>query len=214
MARKRPEKSYYTPNEVADLFMVSPITVREWAKKGLLKAELTPGGHRRFLLPEVQKFARQRDLSLQERQDFRTRILIVDDDRQFCRYLSEHFSAHDESIVTECAFDGFSAGQCIPNFRPHIVLLDLMMAGIDGFEVCRKLKGDPDTKKIRVIAMTGFASDENKQKVIEAGAECCLSKPIDITELSDVLDKNIIARQKALYKVKSDILPTEKLQAI
>ena len=210
MARKRPEKSYYTPNEVADLFMVSPITVREWAKKGLLKAELTPGGHRRFLVPEVQKFARQRDLTLQERQDPRTRILIVDDDRQFCRYLAEHFSAHDDTIVTETAFDGFSAGQCIPNFRPHIVLLDLMMAGIDGFEVCRKLKGDPDTKKIRVIAMSGFASLENTQKIIEAGAERCLSKPIDISELSDVLDNTKIAQRNTPYKIQPNILTAEK----
>ena len=196
MTRKNVEKTYYTPNEVADLFMVSPITVREWAKKGLLKAELTPGGHRRFLVPEVKKFAHQRDLTLQDRQDARRRILIVDDDPHFCRCLTEHFLYFQDSIITEMAFDGFSAGQLIPKFRPHIVLLDLMMAGIDGFEVCRKLKNDPETKYIRVIAMSGFASPENAQNVKDAGAECCLSKPIDIDELSRALDLNLDVQQK------------------
>ncbi len=193
--RKIPDKTYYTPNEVADLFMVSPITVREWAKKGLLKAELTPGGHRRFLVPEVKKFAHQQDLTLQDRQDARTRILIVDDDQQFCRYLTEHFLDFKDSIITEMAFDGFSAGQLIPNFRPHIVLLDLMMAGMDGFDVCRKLKDDPETKNIRVVAMSGFASPENTQNIVEAGAEYCLSKPIDIDELLQALDLNLVGQR-------------------
>ena len=50
-------KNYYTPNEVAQLFMVSPVTVRQWAQKGLLHAALTAGGHRRFLHQELIRFA-------------------------------------------------------------------------------------------------------------------------------------------------------------
>ena len=209
MTRKFPDKTYYTPNEVADLFMVSPITVREWAKKGLLKAELTPGGHRRFLVPEVKKFARQRDLTLQDRQDSRTRILIVDDDQQFCRFLTEQFAEFDDSMVTETAFDGFSAGQLIPNFRPHIVLLDLMMAGMDGFDVCRKLKENPDTKSIRVIAMSGFASPENTQNIINSGAECCLPKPVDFDALSEALDLNLVIPGKNPARSDSTISVTK-----
>ena len=58
-----PDKPYLTPNEVASLFMVSPITVRQWAQKGLLKAEVTVGGHRRFLRGEVERFAREHRLA-------------------------------------------------------------------------------------------------------------------------------------------------------
>ncbi len=58
-----PDKPYLTPNEVATLFMVSPITVRQWAQKGLLKAEVTVGGHRRFLRGEVERFARDHGLA-------------------------------------------------------------------------------------------------------------------------------------------------------
>jgi excisionase family DNA binding protein len=52
-------KVYLTPKEVAKLFMVSPITVRSWAKKGLLVAKFTPGGHRRFLKSDVERFMRE-----------------------------------------------------------------------------------------------------------------------------------------------------------
>ena len=52
-------KAYLTPNEVAELLMVSPITVRSWAQKGLLVAKVTPGGHRRFLKSDVERFVRE-----------------------------------------------------------------------------------------------------------------------------------------------------------
>lgn len=188
MARKVPDKFYYTPNEVADIFMVSPITVREWAKKGLLKAKLTPGGHRRFLVAEVEQFARQRGLGLKNSTDVKTRILIVDDDKQFCHFLEELLSDYSDFITTECAYDGFSAGQSMNTFNPNIVLLDLMMPGIDGFEVCSNIKKSTHSKDVRVIAMTGFENKENLERILGAGAETCLPKPIDHNKLLALLN--------------------------
>lgn len=188
MVRKVPDKFYYTPNEVADIFMVSPITVREWAKKGLLKAKLTPGGHRRFLVAEVEQFARQRGLGLQNTDDLTTRILIVDDDRQFCRYLEELLSEFADQVSAKFACDGFSAGRAMNTFSPHIVLLDLMMPGIDGFEVCRDIKKETHSKDVRVIVLTGFENKESLERITQAGAETWLSKPIDRNKLLGILN--------------------------
>ena len=170
-------KGYLTPREVADLLMVSPITVRQWAQKGWLEAQTTPGGHRRFLHRHVEVFARHRGLTLNHGDDGSTRILIVDDDDQFSRFLVAAFSELPEDITTEIAHSGFDAGQKIHTFSPHIVLLDLMMPGLDGFAVCRQIKENPSTRGIDVIAITGFHTPENADRIVSAGARACLGKP-------------------------------------
>lgn len=179
MAKKPKTKSYLTPNQVAELLMVTPTAVRQWAEKGELSALTTPGGHRRFLPSEVDRFARQRGLTLNSGSAGAMRVLIVDDDKQFSRYLKAFFEGLQDEVVTEVANDGFSAGLKVIEFKPHVVLLDLMMPGMDGYQVCEAIKSEPASKAIRVVAMTGFPSPENIEKILAAGAEVCLAKPID-----------------------------------
>jgi CheY-like chemotaxis protein len=62
-----------------------------------------------------------------------------------------------------------------------------MMPGINGIEVCRELKSDPSTKVIRVVAMTGYYSQENVNAILSAGAEACLKKPLDINQLRELI---------------------------
>lgn len=176
------DKGYLTPQQVADKLLVSPITVRGWALRGLLKAEVTPGGHRRFLASEVERFAMERH---QHDDRGQLRVLIVDDNQSLARYLQDFLSTH--SLITETAFDGFDAGWKIQSFQPDILLLDLMMPRLNGFDVCRQIKEKPDTHSIRIIAMTGYPSPSNESRVINEGAECCLNKPIDELALLDAI---------------------------
>ena len=67
--------------------------------------------------------------------------------------------------------------------KPDVVLLDVMMPGIDGIEVCRSLKSDPETAHIRVVAMTGYHSPELENKMLAAGAEVLLRKPFSSDEV-------------------------------
>ncbi len=179
MAKKPMTKSYLTPNQVAELLMVTPTAVRQWAEKGELSALTTPGGHRRFLPSEVDRFAHQRGLTLNSGSAGPMRVLIVDDDKQFSRYLKAFFEGLQDEVITEVANDGFSAGLKVIEFKPHVVLLDLMMPGMDGYQVCEAIKSEPASKAIRVVAMTGFPSPENIEKILAAGAEVCLAKPMD-----------------------------------
>jgi len=170
-------KRFLTPTEVANLLMVSPITVRQWAQKGLIEARTTAGGHRRFELAVVKAFAESMgiELDLDSTSD-EPRILVVDDDRQLNRMLVALFSEHPE-VQVEHAYDGFEAGIKIHQFRPTLVVLDIMMPGLDGIEVCKALKGNPDTRVIKVIAMTGHFTPELESKILTAGAEKLLKKP-------------------------------------
>jgi CheY-like chemotaxis protein len=180
-------KNYYTPNQVAQLFMVSPVTVRQWAQKGLLHAALTAGGHRRFLHHDLIRFAQERGLTLNWPGRGGARILIVEDDPQQAAYIYELLHGRPGIEAVEVAASGFEAGHRLHGFNPNLVLLDLMMPGIDGFEVCHRLKSDPTTQSIRVLAITGYASPENVQRILDAGAEACLPKPLDTAHLLALL---------------------------
>ncbi len=174
------DKPYLTPNEVAQWMMVSPITVRGWAQKGMLQAEVTPGGHRRFRHEEVERFARQWNPAGNRGA---LRVLIVDDDRSVVGFLKELLEGASDPVTVEVAYGGFEAGRKVHAFTPDIVLLDYMMPGIKGSEVCLQIKQIPGLADVRVIAMSGFLSPEHEAELLAAGAECCLTKPIDTTEL-------------------------------
>lgn len=185
-------KTYLTPNQVAELLMVSPTAVRQWAEKGELLAYTTPGGHRRFKPDDIERFASSRGLQLNQEKDTQ-RLLIVDDDTQLSTYLSELLQTIDTPLVTEMARDGFSAGLKVRKFKPQTILLDLKMSGLDGLQVCRLLKADPVTRPIKVIVMSGYLTPEAKEDALLAGAEVCLSKPINVTELLQLLNLSVKA---------------------
>lgn len=180
-------KTYLTPNQVAELLMVSPARVRQWAEKGELVASTTPGGHRRFRPDDVECFARSRGLQLNLQQKDVQRLLIVDDDTQLSSYLSELLRTVEPPLVTDMARDGFSAGLKVRKFKPQTILLDLKMSGLDGLQVCRLLKADPLTRPIKVIVMSGYLTPEAEEDALLAGAEACLSKPINVKRLMQLL---------------------------
>lgn len=176
-------EAYLTPKEVARILMVSVAAVRHWAEKGELRARMTPGGHRRYIREDVERFAQKRNLQLHRPEQEAMRILVVDDDRQFAGCLGTLLKKFEGQVEVATAFDGFEAGLKLNEFHPDVVLLDIMMDGINGIEVCRKIKSHSSGEKIRVIAMTGYPSDENVGGMMEAGAEVCMQKPISRDEL-------------------------------
>ncbi len=196
MNRNSHDRAYMTPNEVAELLMVSPVTVRQWAQKKWIHAISTAGGHRRFLRHNVEQFARERGMELVS--DGPPRVLVVDDNRSFARYLADLLANQASPVDTETAHDGFDAGRKVLQFAPDIVLLDLKMPGMDGFSVCEQLKQDDVTKHIRIIAMTGYYTPDNETRILEAGAEACLAKPFDKSVLLDVMGLEQVVAEETM----------------
>ncbi|NEV63395.1 response regulator [Thiorhodococcus minor] len=176
-------KDLLTPSQAARLLGVSPVTVRIWARKGKLHAHTTPGGHRRFDALQLRDFARRNGMGLGGALRDRMRILVVEDDPQFAAFVNEALSTLEPTPEIDNAYEGFEAGRRLQRFQPDLVLLDLMLPGVDGFAICRRLRNDPETRHIRVIAMTGYNSPENRDLILEAGAETCLAKPFRTAEL-------------------------------
>jgi excisionase family DNA binding protein len=167
---------FLTPTGVADLLLVAPVTVRLWASKGLLPSVTTPGGHRRFRAEDVQAFMAQQREANSRRSAALSRVLIIDDDAQFARYLSTLLSKHAPGVFIDVALTGFSAGIKCESMRPDAVTLDLHMPDMNGFEVCALLRSMFGKTKPRILVLTGFLSEENRQRVMAAGADACLAK--------------------------------------
>ncbi len=184
-------KKYVTSLEAAGLLMVSPVTIREWARKGLLQSVSTAGGHRRFMLDQLQQFARAHGIQLEGPGSAPApeplRMLFVDDDPVFTEYLREIALAADSSLNVKSAMDGFQAGQLTEGFRPNVVALDINMPGIDGIEVCRRLRASPVTANSRLVILSGTLSPEHIAAARAAGADAWIEKGASRAELLTVL---------------------------
>jgi len=184
-------KKYVTSLEAAGLLMVSPVTIREWARKGLLQSVSTAGGHRRFMLDQLQQFAQAHGIQLENPGSAPApeplRVLFVDDDSAFTEYLREIVLASDSSIDVKSATDGFRAGQLTEAFRPNLVALDIGMPGIDGIELCRRLRASPATANSRLVIVSGSLSPENIEAARAAGADAWIDKGASRAEILRVL---------------------------
>lgn len=182
-----PAKTYYTSKEAAALLMVSPVTVREWTRKGLLRAVTTAGGHRRFLIEELRTFAAAHGIHMESditvAASGLSRVLLVDDDAVFATYLRQIILAAKPGMQVESASDGFEAGQLTEAFRPQLVVLDIQMPRIDGIELCRRLRASPTTANADLVVMSSALTEENIAAVRSAGANRWLEKGASRAEI-------------------------------
>ncbi len=185
-------KQYFTMSQAAGICAVNRTTMLRWVRSGKIEAYSTPGGHKRILSEVLKKWLEdnQMPFDINELQDKKTRILIVDDDRTVRMYLTKILKG--VLIETETAADGFIAGKKIVQFRPDLVILDLSMPYMDGFEVCKTLKADHDTSEIKIIVLTGHATEENRKRAISAGADAFLKKPSSKNELLSCIEKTLM----------------------
>jgi CheY-like chemotaxis protein len=180
--------------------LVAPVTVRLWANKGLLPSVTTLGGHRRFHEDDVENFVLQHHRSSPQTAAPPSRpgvsILIIDDDPQFARYLTGLISKHAPGAVLEVAHDGFSAGIKCQMMRPDIVTLDLQMPDMNGFDVCMLIRSMYGKTKLRIVALTGFASKRNIERIIATGADVCVSKTVSADVLLQELAISSLSNRK------------------
>jgi DNA-binding response OmpR family regulator len=118
----------------------------------------------------------------------RPKVLVVDDDTNIRDVVAEHMSTRPRPYEVMTAADGFEAGRLVATFRPDVVLLDLRMPGMDGFQVSRAIKADPDSASTVVIAMTGYYTPETEARILECGAIRCFAKPVEPSVLTAFID--------------------------
>jgi excisionase family DNA binding protein len=186
------EKEYYTIPEAAKVCGVGRSTMWRWVKSGNVKTAVTLGGQHRISKANLKSFIAENQVyPLLSNSSSKEKILIVDDDIQIQKLFSKVLSLN--GYQTEVASDGFEAGVKIMSFKPGVILLDLHMPGMDGFEVCKKVKENPATAHIKILVITGYGSDENRERVMGAGADDYLAKPVSGTTLIEHVE-NLFSR--------------------
>lgn len=114
------------------------------------------------------------------------RILVVDDNRETASLITE--SLHDLGAEAEACLSGEEALARIAGFRPQILMLDLDMPGMDGFEVAQTLRARPDMGAARIIAQTAYGDADMRARTARAGFDLHLTKPLSLARLGDMLD--------------------------
>ncbi|OGS21126.1 MAG: hypothetical protein A3J83_00705 [Elusimicrobia bacterium RIFOXYA2_FULL_40_6] len=182
-----------TTYEISKLCKVDLSTVIDWVNQGKIKAYRTPGGHRRVKLEDFYAFLKEYNLPVPSELNTVAKILIVDDEPQIVKIVSSAIKKISPEIRVESASDGFDAGKKIAEFVPGLVVLDLNIPGIDGFEVCKRIRGDQKLKNTKVLAITGYDTEEYRKNIFSCGADDYLSKPFNIDNLTNMIKKLITA---------------------
>jgi excisionase family DNA binding protein len=172
---------YLTTGEVASRCQVSVGTVKNWIEAGRLEAFRTPGRHFRIRASELRRF--QAAYGFGTETDEAPRILVVDDQQDFVELALDALKDLLPSVRVEGACGGYDALLKIGSFQPHLLVLDLRMPGLDGFEVCRRVKEAPETKATKIVAMTGFEDDQAEQLALTCGADAFLTKRAGLAAL-------------------------------
>ncbi len=177
---------------IARMLHVDPGSVANWIDQELLKAHRTPGGHRRVALDDLVRFLREHKMPVPpELGAAPNRVVIVDDEPAITQLIAWAIkSALPDCEVVE-AHDGFRAGTIVATLKPNVVILDLRMPGMDGYEVCRLIKSQESTCQADVLAMTAYPSPENIAKIKECGARICLSKPLNMEMLLEEIKASL-----------------------
>jgi excisionase family DNA binding protein len=184
--------SVFTVNQVSELLQVSPQTIVNWIDAGKLEAYKTPGGHRRIKKSDLEAFVKLHDMPVfglpsdpDEGGKKMKKILVVDDDQVIVETITAGLEEDPHAYEVITAADGFEAGLQVSHFKPDLLILDIMMPDIDGYEVCRKLKTSEETKHIRIIVLSGYLDENSYKKMREYGADLCFSKPLPLDRLKE-----------------------------
>ena len=183
-------KQSFSTSEVAKYCHVTADTIRKWAEAGRIQVFKTPGGHRRIRREDLLRFLRENNIPVHNDLDNSgTKVLVVDDEKAVISVVRRFLERAQTPFQIEVAMDGYDAGMMVATYRPDVIFLDLRLPGLDGFEVCRRIKSHPDSATSHVIAMTGYYEGEAATRVLELGASMLMQKPFTPDDLRRALAK-------------------------
>ena len=182
MSMSSKTKSIFTTHEVSRLLQVNPRSVINWIEQNLLSSYRTPGGHRRIRREDLLAFLRKHQIPIPASLvDGKFNILIVEDEEEITKLLRTFFDRQGNYTIFT-ASDGISALIEVGRIKPDLLIIDIMIPGVDGIEVCRRIKGEA-SNKTAIVAISG--KPDYEKKVLQSGADAFMAKPLDLQTLND-----------------------------
>src|SRR5215204_3893705 len=176
-------KDVLTTGEVAKICSVAPRTVSKRFDSGALHGYRIPGSKdRRIPLNQLIRFMKHHGMPLNGLMTGQTRILIVDDEQDIVEVL-EKILEDEAKYEVEVAKGGFAAGITADKFRPHVILIDMHLKDIDGREVAKQVKANPDLQLTKLVAMSGKMTDEESKALLAQVFDGFLRKPFHVRQV-------------------------------
>lgn len=171
---------FLTTREAATRLGVTINALKAWIREERLPALRTPGGHHRIAEADLRAFQARLAENSRSPSSIRPRVLVVDDDQALLEALKETLEQVVPEAQVETAADGYEALVRVGALRPDVLVLDIRMPRIDGFEVCRRLKARRDTSSIRILAVTAYPEGQVREQILACGADDFMEKPFTI----------------------------------
>ena len=178
-------KTVFTTGEAAKICKVSQQTIIRCFDSGQLKGFRVPGSRfRRIPRDQLYAFMRDNGIPTDALESGKRKVLIVDDDVDLVELMVDGFEG-DGRFDIRSANNGFEAGMHVKEFRPDLVVLDVMLPDINGKEVCQRVRNEPNMPDVAIICISGMVEQDKVQDLKDAGANEFLQKPFTIETLLD-----------------------------
>ncbi|MDX1925127.1 MAG: response regulator [Pirellulaceae bacterium] len=178
-------KTVFTTGEAAKICKVSQQTIIRCFDNGSLKGFRVPGSRfRRIPRDQLFSFMRDNGIPTDALENGKKKLLIVDDEQDLVELMSDAF-ARDGRFDIRTANNGFDAGMQVKEFRPDMVVLDVMLPDINGKEVCQRVRSDKSLDSVRIICISGMIEADKVADLRASGADDFMQKPFTVDRLID-----------------------------
>jgi len=191
-------KTVFTTGEAAKICKVSQQTIIRCFDNGQLKGFRVPGSRfRRIPREALYKFMKDNGIPTDALESGKRKVLLVDDDAELVELILK-FLDEDGRFETRVAQNGFDAGMMVKEYRPDLIILDVMLPDINGKEVCHRVRADNTMEDVRIICISGMIEDDKIQELKLAGADDFLGKPFDVDVLIEKMCAQLEIESSAL----------------
>ena len=178
-------KTVYTTGEAARLCKVSQQTIIRCFDNGQLKGFRVPGSKfRRIPREQLVAFMRDNGIPTDALETGKRKVLVVDDDPDLVDLIVSVL-VDDGRFEIRVANNGFEAGMMVKEYRPDLIVLDVMLPDINGKEVCVRVRSDDSLEGVKIICISGMVERDKVRELKEAGADDFLQKPFETDILVD-----------------------------
>lgn len=184
-------KDVFATTQVAKICGTSRVTVDRWLNRGDLKGyRPTPNSNWRVTKKELINFMHSNNIPMDLLKTNKVKILIVDDDEDITSLISKVLEK-ERNLEIDIANSGFKAGVKITEFKPDIIILDIILGDIDGREFFQHIKEEPELNEVKVIGISGIIDPSEEKSLLDLGFSDFIRKPFKIKELKDTIFKVI-----------------------
>jgi len=176
-------KTVFTTGEAAKICKVSQQTVIRCFDSGQLKGFRVPGSRfRRIPREHLFAFMRENGIPTDALESGKRKILVVDDDVELVELITDVLD-RDGRFEVRSVNNGFDAGMMVKDYKPDLIVLDVMLPDINGKEVCQRVRSDKTMDSVQIICISGMVEEDKVDGLKQAGANDFMRKPFEVDRL-------------------------------